>query len=170
MEVYGEIMAALHLVSASVGVEKPSPPSPIRVVLAEDHALLRESLRLLLDATEGIEVVAEADDLESALRQVGERPHVLVLDLGMLSGSVRESIATLRARAPATDVVVLTMEESPVVVQHLLACGAQGFVLKDRADDELPGAIRAAARGEQYVSPRVAERLDDALRRALTEE
>lgn len=163
-------MADLHLVSAPVEPTEPAPPSPIRVVLAEDHALLRKSLRLFLDAEEGVEVIGEAEDVESALRQVGERAHVLVLDLGMLSGPAREAIGELRVRAPSTQVVLLTMDESPAVAQHVLACGAHGLVLKDRADDDLPRAIRAAARAEQYLSPLIAERMDGALPRSLAQE
>lgn len=152
-------MAALHLVSGAADeARESSPRSPIRVVLAEDHALLRSSLGVLLDAEEGVEVVAEAGDLESAVRHVGAAPHVLVLDLGMLGGSAREVIGKLRARARGTQVVLLTMDESPVLAQYVLAAGALGFVLKDRADEELALAVRAAARGEEYVSPRVAAR------------
>ncbi len=157
-------MADLHLVSLPAdGVLESLASSPIRVVLGEDHALLCRSLRVLLDAEEGIEVVAEADDLESVLRQVRERPHVLVLDLGMLGDAARETIGKLRGRAPDTQVVLLTMHESPVVAQHMLAAGALGFVLKDQADTELAPAVWAAAHGEEYVSPRVAAR-----RRSLT--
>ncbi len=163
-------MANLHLVSAPAGEAWESlVSSPIRVVLAEDHVLLRSSLRVLLDAAEGVEVVAEAGDLESAVRRLGAAPHVLVLDLGMLGGSAREGIAKLRARAPATQVVLLTMDESPVLAQYLLAGGALGFVLKDRADEELAVAVRAAARREEYVSPRVAARLNAALRGSLAD-
>jgi len=136
----------------------------IRIVLAEDHALLRDSLRLSLDAEEGVEVIAEANDLASATRCVDrERPHVLVLDVGMVRGSSARKIGKLRARAPDTQVVLLTMEESPVLAQHILACGALGVVLKDRADEELGQAVRAAAREKEYLSPRIAERLRAAL-------
>jgi two-component system, NarL family, response regulator NreC len=160
------------LVSASAEAEarESSPPSPIRVVLAEDHALLRSSLRVLLDVEEGLEVVAEANDLQAALRHVhGEGPRVLVLDLGMISDAARETIGKLRAQAPGTQVVILTMHESPVVAQHVLAAGALGVVLKDQADGELAPAVRAAARGERYVSPRVADRLAAALRSSLAQ-
>lgn len=163
-------MADLRLVPAN-GVFDRSPALPIRVVLGEDHTLLRDALSRSLDAEEGIEVIVAADDLPSALSSVhSERPHVLVLDLGMVDGSSRETIGKLRARAPETQVVLLTMEESPVVAQHVLACGALGVVLKDRADEDLAQAVRAAACGEEYVSPRVAERLDAALRESGTED
>ncbi len=144
--------------------------SPIRVVLADDHALMRRSLRLLLDGEEGIEVIAEADELASAVRHVHDhQPRVLVLDLRMPGGSSVETIGKLRERVPDTQIVVLTMEDNPVFAQRALASGALGFVLKELADSELPQAVRAAASGEEYVSPRVADRLD-ALRRSLTDD
>jgi two-component system response regulator NreC len=145
----------------------PSPDHPIRVVLADDHALMRRSLRLLLDREEGVEVVAEADDLTTVMRHVHERqPHVLVLDLGMPGGSSIEAIRRLREEVTSTEVVVLTMEDSPTFAKQALDAGAIGFVLKDFADVELNRAVRAAARGQQYVSPRVAASLEST-RRAI---
>lgn len=164
-------MAELRLVSTPAEARESSTHSPIRIVLAEDHALLRSSLRVLLDGEEGIEVIAETDDLEAALRHVrDEGPHVLVLDLGMISGAARETIVELRAQAPGTQLVILTMHESPLIAQHVLAAGALGLVLKDQADGELAPAVRAAARGAQSVSPRVADRLAAALRSSLAEQ
>jgi two-component system response regulator NreC len=146
-----------------------SAAEPIRVVLADDHVLMRRSLRLLLDGEEGVDVVAETGDHMSVARHVdGHQPHVLVLDLRMGGGSSIEAIRSLSERVPATKIVVLTMEDNPVFAQRALAAGALGFVAKDLADSELPQAVRAASRGEEYVSPRVAARLD-ALHRALTD-
>ncbi len=131
---------------------------------------MRRSVRLLLDGEENMEVIAEASDLASVARHVqGHQPHVLVLDLNMSGGSSLEAISQLRERVPETQIVVMTMQDSPVFAQRAFAAGAVGFILKDFADTELPEAIRAAARGEEYVSPRVASRLD-ALHRALTED
>jgi len=130
---------------------------------------MRRSLRLLLDAEDGLEVVAEADDHASATRHVhGHRPQVLVLDMGLRDGSSIEAIRTLSEQVPQTKIVVLTMEENPVFAQRALTAGASGYVAKDLADAELPQAIRAAAQGEEWVSPRVAARLD-ALHRTLTD-
>jgi two-component system response regulator NreC len=138
---------------------------PIRVVLADDHALLRRSLRLLLDEEQDFEVVAEADDLASAASHVERlRPAVLVLDLRMPGGSSIDLIEQLRGRLPQTEIVVLTMEQNPGFARRALAAGALGFVLKDTADMELPAAVRAAAHGQEYVSPRVAAHLDVAPR------
>lgn len=137
------------------------PPAPIRVVLADDHALMRYGLRLTLDDDPDVEVIAEADDMATAIRQVHMRkPNVLVLDLSMRGGSSVETIGELRMHAPDTKVVVLSMNDNPAFAQHALAAGALGFVLKDLADSELPDALHAAARGESYVSPRVASRLE----------
>jgi two-component system response regulator NreC len=146
-----------------------SAAESIRVVLADDHVPMRRSLRLLLDGEEDLEVVAEADDHASAARHVhGHRPQVLVLDLGLRDGSSIEAIRTLSERVPQTKIVVLTMEDNPIFAQRALTAGASGYVAKDLADSELPQAVRAAAMGEEWVSPRVAARLD-ALHRALTD-
>jgi two-component system, NarL family, response regulator NreC len=143
---------------------------PIRVVLADDHALMRRSLKLLLDGEHDVEVIGEANDLPAVARQVREhKPHVLVLDLGMPGGSSVEEIGLLRERCPDTQIVVVTMKDSPIFAQRAFAAGAVGFVAKDLADSELPHAVRAAARGEEYVSPRVATRLET-LHRTLTED
>jgi two-component system response regulator NreC len=137
------------------------------VVLADDHALVRRNLRLLLDGEDGLDVVAEAIDISSVTRHVyGHSPHVLVLDLQMPGGSSIETIRRLRERVPQTEIVVLTMERSPAFAQRAIEAGAIGFVLKDRADAELPIAVRNAAQGKEYVSSHVAAALD-ALRRAV---
>ncbi len=141
--------------------------APISVLLADDHTQMRRSLRRVLDDELDIEVIAEAGDLSTVARQLEhEQPSVLVLDLRMPGGSNGETIERLSERAPATRIVVVTMDENPVFAERALASGALGFVTKDLADEELPRAIRAAVRGEQYVSPRVTARLD-ALNRAL---
>jgi two-component system response regulator NreC len=146
----------------------PSAEQPIHVVLADDHALVRRGLRLLLDREEGVKVVAEAEDLTTVIRHVHDhRPHVLVLDLGMPDGSSIEMIRRLREEVPSTEIVVLTTEDSPGFAQQTLDAGAIGFVLKDSADAELNRAVRATARGEQYVSPRVTASLES-LRRAMS--
>lgn len=158
----------LHLAPDVAGSARPE--FPIRVVLADDHAVVRRSLRLLLDNEQGVEVIAEAVDLSTVVSYVyAHRPHVLVLDLRLPNGSSIETIRRLREQVPETEVVVLTMEESPMFAQNALDAGAVGFVLKDRADTELPAAVRRAARGEEYVSARVGAGLQ-ALRRAVDQD
>jgi len=159
----------LQLASAGGrGSSELSGGRPIRVVLGDDHVLVRRNLRLLLDGEEGVEVVAEAGDLATVVRHVHDRlPHVLVLDLGRPDGSSIEAIRRLREEVPGTEIVVLTTEDSPAFAQQALDAGAIGFVLKEFADVELHRAVRAAARGEQYVSPRVTASLES-VRRAVT--
>lgn len=141
--------------------------APIRVLLADDHAAIRRNLRSLLDGVKGISVIAEAGDLPSVMRHVhGHLPHVLVIDLRLPNGSSIDTIRGLREQAPNTEIVVSTMEPSPLFARQALAAGALGFVLKDRADTELLTAIRHVARGEEYVSPRLAAGLE-AVRRAI---
>jgi two-component system, NarL family, response regulator NreC len=161
--------AHLHLARSFDERERaPRPEFPIQVVIADDHAVMRRSLRLLLEHEQDVAVVAEAADLSMVARHVhGHQPHVLVLDLQMPNGSSLETIRRLRDQVPETEVVVLTMEDSPLFAQHALDAGAIGFVLKDHADSELPAAIRGAAAGHEFISPRVAAGLD-ALRRAVT--
>jgi two-component system response regulator NreC len=138
-----------------------SDAETIRVVLADDHALMRRALRLLLESQDGVEVIAEAGNLASLAGHVDRhRPHVLLLDLGMLDGSSSDLIRQLRERAPETRIVIVTMEENPVFAQRALSAGASGFVLKDLADEDLVEAVRLAARGEQYLSPRLALSLE----------
>jgi two-component system response regulator NreC len=141
---------------------------PIRVVVADDHTLLRRSLRLLLDRERDFEVIAEAGDLASAARHVESlRPAVLVLDLRMPGGSSVDLVGRLRRRVPETRIVVLTMQRDPGFARRALAAGALGFVLKDLADVELPAAVRATAHGQEYISPGVGARLDGRHRPAV---
>ncbi len=158
----------LHLVGPGPGRRRSAhAKSPITVVLADDHAAVRRNLKQLLDREHDITVVAEAADLSTADQRVRQHhPRVLVLHLAMPGGSSLETIARLRSVVPDTEVAVLTMEPSPLFAKQALEAGAAGFVLKDRADDELPTAVRTAAAGEEYVSPRVAAGLDVLRRRA----
>ena len=160
--------ARLHIAPArAVPGAVGRPETPIRVIVADDHAAVRRNLRHLLDGEEGLDVIAEAADLSTVMHHVPAHvPHVLVLDLPMPNGSSADAIRRLRAQVPDTEIVVLTMEESPAFAQQALDAGAIGFVLKDKADTELPVAVRRAARGEEFVSTRVAAGLE-ALRNAV---
>jgi two-component system response regulator NreC len=131
----------------------------ITVVIADDHTVVRKGLRLLIDAEPGLCVVAEAGDLPDAVRLTkAHRPGVLVLDLNMPGGSSLEAIPEIVAGG-ATAVVVLTMQDDPSFARRALQSGANGFVLKEAADDELLLAIRLAANGETYLNPRLGAKL-----------
>jgi two-component system, NarL family, response regulator NreC len=159
--------AAHYLAQASAGPAYTPTGLPIRIVLADDHRLMRRSLRLMLESENDVQVVGEAGDLFTAIRTVkGHMPHVLLLDVQIPGGSCIGVIRRLRAEVPDTEIVVLTTEESPVFARQALDAGAVGYVLKDNAGADLSKAIRCAVRGEEYVSRRIAARLD-ALRRAV---
>lgn len=130
---------------------------PIRIVLADDHAVVRSGLRLLLDGEEDFEVVAEAGDVDTAVRTVlGYKPDVLVLDLNMPGReSSLEALPEIHKVSPGTHVVILTMQEDPQFARQALSSGALAYVLKEAADDELVEAIRRAAAGDTYLNPRL---------------
>ena len=132
----------------------------IRIVIADDHAVVRSGLRMLLDAEADFEVVAEAGDVDAARRYVrGHHPAVLVLDLNMPGGSSLEAIPAIRAESPDTQIVVLTMQEEPAFARQALSAGATGYVLKEAADSELVEAVRRAAVGETYLNPALGARI-----------
>jgi two-component system response regulator NreC len=132
----------------------------IRIVLADDHAVVRSGLRMLLDSESDFEVVAEASDAESAQRYVrGHHPGVLVLDLNMPGGSSLDAIPIIRKESPDTQIVVLTMQQEPAFAREALRAGALGYVLKEAADEELVEAVRRAAVGKSYLNPRLGARI-----------
>jgi two-component system, NarL family, response regulator NreC len=132
----------------------------IRIVLADDHEVVRSGLRLLLEAEPDLEVVAEASDIDSARRYVrGHHPAVLVLDLNMPGGSSLEAIPAIREESPETGIVVLTMQQEPAFAREALSNGALGYVLKEAAAEELVEAVRRAATGESYLNPALGARL-----------
>ena len=129
---------------------------PIKIVIADDHAIVRRGLRQLLDGEDGFTVVAEAEDVESARRYMrGHHPDVLVLDLNMPGEPSIEAIPKLRSEFPATQIVVLTMQNEPAYARSALGAGVLGYVLKESADAELVEAIRSAVAGDQYLNPRL---------------
>jgi two-component system response regulator NreC len=132
----------------------PKDAAAVRIVLADDHAVVRRGLRLLLDCEPGFEVVAEAGNVDNARRYVrGHHPDVLVLDLNMPGGSSLEAIPAIRAESAATQIVVLTMQNDPEYAREALAGGAIGYVLKEAADAELVEAVRRASSGQGYLNP-----------------
>ena len=131
-----------------------------KIVIADDHAVVRTGLRMLLDSEDDFEVVAEAGDVESATRYVrGHHPTVLVLDLNMPGGSSLGAIPQLREEFPETQIVVLTMQDDPAFAREAMRAGATGYVLKEAADAELVEAVRLAARGQTYLHPQLGARL-----------
>jgi two-component system, NarL family, response regulator NreC len=127
------------------------------VVIADDHTVVRQGLRMLIDNEDGLQVIAEAGTVPDAERLTrAHRPTVLVLDLNMPGGSSLEAIPRLKDE---TAVVVLTMQDDPAFARQALQAGALGFVLKEAADEELLGAIRLAAAGDIYLNPRLGAKI-----------
>jgi len=149
-------------VSAAEEQEQPaaSGEAVTRVVIADDHAVVRTGLKMVLDAEEGIEVVAEAGDVEAALRTVrAYHPDVLVLDLNMPGESSLQAIPRFLEQAPETAIVVLTMQQDPAFAREALRSGARGYVLKEAADAELVQAVRMATQGRTYLNPELGARM-----------
>jgi DNA-binding NarL/FixJ family response regulator len=132
----------------------------IRVLIADDHPLVRSGLKALLASVEGIEVVGEAADggatVELALR---ERPDVVVMDIQMPGQDGIEATRRLAAEAPQVGVLVLTMHEDDESVFAAMRAGARGYVLKGAEQEEIVGAIHAVSRGEAIFGPGVAQRV-----------
>ncbi|HEX6642240.1 MAG TPA: response regulator transcription factor [Thermoanaerobaculia bacterium] len=141
--------------------------TPIRVLLADDHTLVRAGIRGLLKGLPGIEVVGETGEGHDALRLAETlRPDVVLLDIGMPGLNGLEVTARLTKLDPAIRVVILSMHRSEEYVLQALRSGAAGYLLKGSAVAELEVAIRAVARGETYLSPPVSKRVvDDYLNR-----
>lgn len=135
--------------------------SDLTIVLADDHAVVRSGLRLLLDAEDGMQVVAEVGDADAALRAVlGHKPDVLVLDLNMPGEPTSlDALPYVKERSESTHTVVLTMQDDPEFARRALRAGASAYVLKEAADSELVEAIRRVASGETYLNPALGAKL-----------
>jgi len=137
----------------------------VRVLLAEDHALMRAGLRSLLKELGGVEVVGEAGEGHEALRLVAElRPDVVLLDISMPGLGGLEVAARVVREHPDTKVLVLSMHRNEEYVLEALRAGATGYILKDADAVELGVALRAVARGDRYLDPAVSAVVFDALK------
>jgi two-component system response regulator NreC len=136
-----------------------APASPdttgaqITVILADDHEVVRDGIRMIVEAQGDMEVVAEEGDAEAARRRVsGLKPAVLVLDLNMPGVSSMETLPAIVEASPETAIVVLTMQEDPGFTREAFKRGARGYVLKHAAGRELVEAIRETVAGRRYVN------------------
>jgi DNA-binding NarL/FixJ family response regulator len=143
---------------------------PIRVLVADDHAIVRTGIRHVLESGPGFTVVAEASTGAEALELASSlRPDVTVLDISMPGDSGLRVVAELRRRSPETQVLILSMHDNTEYVLESLRAGAHGYLLKDTAATELRDAIRAVRRGESFFSPPIASRLSAVVRGDVVE-
>jgi DNA-binding NarL/FixJ family response regulator len=139
--------------------------APIRVLVADDHAIVRTGIRHVLEGEPGFTVVGEASTGAEALALAVElRPDVALLDISMPGDSGLSIAAALRRECPATRVLMLSMHDNTEYALESVRAGAHGYILKDTAATELRGAIRAVQSGESYFSPPVASRLTAVVR------
>jgi two-component system, NarL family, response regulator NreC len=135
----------------------------IRVLVVDDHAVVRTGLRRVLDAEPDIETVGEAPNAERAVFEaMAHTPDVVLMDVVMPGKSGIEIIPTLQQNAPQTKVLVLSMQDDPRYLREAFDAGASGYVLKEAADTEVVDAVRAVAAGERYVHPALGARLVEA--------
>jgi DNA-binding NarL/FixJ family response regulator len=138
----------------------------IRVLLADDHAILSAGLRALLDYYDDVEVVGEARDGAEAVARAGElRPDVVLMDIAMPGMNGMEATRLIREHYPETRILVLTQHEERQYVLALLQAGASGYILKRALGSDLIGAVRAVARGETFLYPAVSSVLVEEMRR-----
>jgi two-component system response regulator NreC len=131
-----------------------------RIVLADDHAILREGIRALLEDQHDMAVVGEAADGRKAVELAREQsPDIVVMDIGMPLLNGLEATRQIKRECPQVSVLVLTMHDNEEYVSQILAAGASGYVLKRAASSELVTAIRAVAAGQSYLSPAVTKLL-----------
>ena len=132
----------------------------IKVVVVDDHAVVRSGLRLLLDAHEDIEVVGEAGNAKDAIfRARALKPDVILLDVVMPGASGIDVLPELLRESPQTKVLVLSMQDDPSYVREAFGAGASGYVLKEAADEEVVSAVREIANGGRYVHPSLGARM-----------
>jgi DNA-binding NarL/FixJ family response regulator len=132
----------------------------VRIVIADDHPVVREGMRALLRSQPDFEVVGEAADGREAVRLVeAEAPDLVLMDLRMPELEGAAATAEITARMPETRVLIVTTYDSDTDILRAVEAGASGYILKDSPSDELFGAVRAAARGETVLAPSVAAKL-----------
>jgi len=134
--------------------------TPTRVLIVDDHAVVRSGLKLVLDADEGIEPVGEAGTARDAIFEARAlKPDVILLDVAMPDQSGLEIIPTLLHENPETKILMLSMQDDPRYVHEAFDAGASGYVLKEAADSEVVAAVREVAGGGRYVDPELGARL-----------
>ncbi|MBI3373942.1 MAG: response regulator transcription factor [Betaproteobacteria bacterium] len=132
----------------------------IRIILADDHTLVRAGMRTLLEAIEGVDVVAEAANGRQALELTRKhRPDMVVLDIGMAEMDGLQATAAIKSELPEVRAIILSMHDSGDIVEQALRAGASAYLVKDAAITELELAVRAVSRGDVYLSPAISRQV-----------
>jgi len=140
--------------------ERVGDPEAIRVLIADDHALFRRGLNMVLDSEEGIEVVAEAEDGEDAIAKGEEfAPDVVLMDVRMPRVSGIEATRTIREVLPSSRILMLTVSDEEEDLYEAIKAGANGYLLKEISIEEVADAIRAVVQGQSLISPSMASKL-----------
>jgi DNA-binding NarL/FixJ family response regulator len=143
----------------------------IRILLADDHTLVRAGIRSLLESIDGVEVVAESGDGRDALELIGKhRPDVALLDIAMPGLSGLEVAKRIEQASPKTKVIILSMHADATHVREALRSGVSGYLLKGAAVAELPLALKAVMRGESYLTPKVSQQVVEGFLRDTDDE
>src|SRR5215469_2008810 len=151
--------------SEGLGTEDPAPdagrrPEPIRVLIADDHALFRRGLEMVLDEEDDIELVGQASDGAEAQQKAAESlPDVVLMDIRMPKSSGIEACRAMKEAAPSTKIVMLTISDEEEDLFEAIRAGASGYLLKDIPLDEVAGAVRAVHGGQSLISPSMAGKL-----------
>src|SRR5438105_10074850 len=141
----------------------------IRILLADDHAVVRQGFKMILSAQPDMEIVGEAGNGREAVEQAEElRPDIVVMDVAMPELNGIEATRRLAASMPHTRVIALSMHKDSVYVREILRAGARGYLLKDSPAGDLVSAVLAVASGESYLSPAVANAVPDDYRPHVT--
>jgi DNA-binding NarL/FixJ family response regulator len=131
-----------------------------RILIVEDHAMLRAGLRALLSQDQDVEIVGEADNGRDAVRMIGIlAPHLVLMDLSMPGMNGIEALMDIKRRYPATRVLILTIHKTDEYIHESLRAGADGYILKDATQDELRIAVRSVLNGKTYLSPDISEKV-----------
>ena len=145
------------------------PAKSIRILLADDHSVVRHGFRRILDAQEGMEVVGEVSNGREAVEQAAAlQPDLIIMDVTMPELNGIEATRRIAEIVPRARVLALSMHRDPVYVREILRAGARGYLLKDSSEVDLVSAIRAVAQGEGYLSPAVSEAVLSDYRKHVT--